>query len=311
MPWSAWIQSPEEESTRSPVRSAATGSPGESVQMPSPGDAEAQISEAISDVTAGLDAITEMTSGVVDAEAQQGWAPFNVGGVDSVAQAQAIWAIHWYGFSDDATRQMFPPELDGLEYGVDYGPRPDRDETSDVDAYIEYEDGLILLQAADVQGWAGEVVLTSLGASKDGTVFGTASGRASLRGDLPRPADLPPTILTSPTLPGFGGGTTIATVTGPADTTGGGTFSMSAGEMDFAVVVEPDFTFPHDEGLYNSAIRDTRNITVRLLYPRWRYWIPREPYVRLLHRGDGLGLSSNRLRQRGQTNQAGRLRGGY
>lgn len=287
MPWSEWILSPVDDRARGPVRSAATASQGQSDPLPVPGDAEVQISEAISEVIAGADATTEMNFGTINAETQQVWAPFFLGGPDTAAQAQAIWAIHWYGFNDGENRQMFPAELDDLEYGVDYAPRPDRDETTDPDAYIEYEDGLILLQPGDVQGWDGEVNLTA-SASKDGTTPWNSSGRASLRDDLPRPAALPPDILSSPTLPGFGNGITVAEVAGPTGSTGFGAFTMPAGTTDFAVVIEPDFTFPHDEGLYDSFISNTRTIHVRLLYPRWRYWKPGILPLRQYPRNDGL-----------------------
>lgn len=307
MPWSEWIQSPEESAPRSPLRTASTGSDGLSVPITSPGDAEAQISEANSEALAGLGAITEMIpDSVDDASALQQWHPTTIGSPDAIAEARLIWAIHWYGFAEGTTRQMFPPEMSGLEYGVDYGPRPDRDEMEDLDAYIEYEDGLIELQMSDVQGWDGEIELTVAEASKDGDPWTSASGRASLRDDLgSRPDEFPPAVLASAIFPGMGGGTTVAEVSGPTGTSASDTFSFGATTPGFTLVVEPDLTFPHDDGLYSGVISNARSVYARLLYPQYRYWIPggRLP-LQQKQRSDGLALRGAPSWRRRQSRQA-------
>lgn len=312
MPWSEWIQTPESLGNRFSNDDAATSVSAVETQA-APGDAATQLASVRTRTQAGENAFTERGS-FSAFNAQQQWEPHDLGNpFESSAQGIGSWLINWHGLRPGQDmRQMFPDELFDLEYGVDYAPRPDRDEFSDPDAYIEYEDGLIYIIPDDIRGWEGSVTLTVANAHHDADAWDGA-GRAYIT----VPATLAPPAssfgpIDPPIIPTYGAGSTLVSVNGPNDTTATGTFTLGPGTTDVVIVSEFDFApFPDSEGIYGTDINVARIVKWRLCYPRWRYWIPREPYVRLLHRGDGLGLSSRRLRQRGHTNQAGRLRGGY
>lgn len=317
MPWSDWIQSPETLSNRFANRSVSTGASGLDVQA-TPGDAPTQLASVRAQAESGHDAHTEARpEGNSDAiVVQQQWSPVDVGNPAlSVAQSNASWRIVWYGLRPGVdVRNMFPDPLSDLAYGVDYGPRPDRNEDEDLDAFVQYEDDGLFILAAEIQGWEGDVTLEVANGTHDLSEPWDGAGRAYLSdiAALPAPPQLPTdTVIDPPILPTYGSGATVTTVSGPNGTTGAGAFTLGAGTTDVVLVTEFDFTpFPDNASLYQADILTSATVAWRLLFPRWRYWIPREPYVRLLHRGDGLGLSSRRLRQRGHTNQAGRLRGG-
>lgn len=314
MPWSEWIQTPESLGNRFSNSDAATSANALEVQA-APGDAATQLDSVRTRTQAGENASTDRGS-FSAFNAQQQWQPHDLGNPSlSSAQATGSWLINWHGLRPGQDmRQMFPDELFDLEYGVDYAPRPDRDEFSDPDAYIEYEDGLIYMIPDDIQGWEGSVTLTVANASHVDTAEPwDGAGRAYITdaATLAPPASSFGPI-DPPIVPNYGAGTTLVSVNGPNDTTATNSFTLPAGTTDVVVVGEFEFTpFPDADGIYSTDINMSRVVKWRLLFPRWRYWIPREPYVRLLHRGDGLGLSSRRLRVRGNTNQAGRLRGGY
>ena len=71
--------------------------------------------------------------------------------------------------------------------------------------------------------------------------------------------------------------------------------------------------FGNDTELPTGFLQSTIDASCDIALPRWRYWKPdtSPSWVRLLHRGDGLGMNTRRLRGRGSSHQAGRLRGSY
>lgn len=202
-------------------------------------------------------------------------------------------------------RNWFPAQLQALEYGVDYGPRPDRNEATDDDAYIEYEAGPNVdlgwsMPSVEIQPLA---VADDLSQPADGTGVGTLEVLATAY-----PSDAPGTdIGTMPV------GAVIRTVSVGE----GGTFTPDppAFSSFSFVIATSGIDIPVNThigwGVTLSALP-----AQSIRSPRWRYWIPEgatptRTWVRLLHRGDGLGMSVKRLRGGADTHQAGRLRASY
>lgn len=188
-------------------------------------------------------------------------------------------------------RNWFPDEMNDLEYGVDYGPRPDRDEMEDDDAYIEYEPGFDSTRV----GWQG---IAQLDYSASTPFDGSATGELRLESAW-TPPDLPVPM------PGEAGetwwsdaGTFLGGYTGD-DASGPGSPIIFGDDLpdadEFAIVLStPVFSGglpafgPGDVWVQQQAVKANVQVDVMVQYPRFRYWIPGILPLRQYPRNDGL-----------------------
>lgn len=304
MPWSDWIDNADEVwnvfdraqvgTTSNGEASGPHGTPA-STLLPIARDQAMAFSGAISQPTSGAGAFQSLLY-------QQYSDDFSSEGAGASA-VRGI-GIAYYNI-DGYQRTTFPALLYTLTYGVDYVENPT---TGDI---IEYEDGTFEVLPSDVLGWlaAGTLTVTAAGKLSGPLTF---SGRSAVIDDAPPPTtvDIDPPITVTP-----GSGTTVAEVDGPAGTSATGSISLGAGVSSWRLLTEGFFdNFGDDPDLPTGKVEFAQGVKLSVHLPRWRYWKP-EPdvvsHVRLLHRGDGLGMSPRRLRTGGTTNQSGRLRGSY
>lgn len=321
MPWSDWIQSePYERVT--PARYAALTQSGNGVAG---GSLDEVMADSASVLYSTTEAITTVYGQSVLSSANGASRAEDANDIGTpgawhggVIQTQSV---SWFdtGNLDLATwREWFPDELFDLTEGVDYVVRPDRTGTED-DAFIQYEDGV-----GELEGWSGH----SFGqvTSNAGT-YEPRHATAKWRLLSPSPTvpaippvdgsvDAPPLVLTP------SAGAPIAQILN-ATTVGGFTpgvsvdLTITGAVTEFAVLMVTDESsdIPFTDG---DSYTHEWNVTGLMLsaralvrLPRWRYWVPGDSWVKLKNRGDGLGMSTKRLRGRGTSNQAGRLRGSY
>ena len=184
-------------------------------------------------------------------------------------------------------RNWFPDEMNDLEYGVDYGPRPDRNEMEDEDAYIEFEPGFDSTRV----GWQGIAQIDWAGATPDGP----ASGELRLESSW-TPPDLPIPM------PGDAGelwwsdaGTFLGGYTGD-DASGPGSPIVFGDDLpddeEFAIVLTtPVFSggiTPGTSWVRQQRVQTTMQVDALIQYPRFRYWIPGILPLRQYPRNDGL-----------------------
>jgi len=195
-------------------------------------------------------------------------------------------------------RNWFPSPLNDLTEGVDYVPRPDRT-WADQDVYVEYGSG-----ANQHQGWQmGAITIPALSG-------GGVTGSLGLELNTAVPSGIDATIGVDDMAPFPSPGPAFVTWTE------GAAFTVTPPDpgaaLSFSIIpaiTVGDVPF----GQYAIHVPAPQNIQL-VRSPQWRYWIPGPDvpsHVRLLHRGDGLGMNPLRLRMGGTTNQAGRLRGSY
>ena len=186
----------------------------------------------------------------------------------------------------DTQRANWSPLLDTLEWGVDYGPRPDRNE-NDPDAYVQYADG-----PNEHEGWnfgaitVGQV-FTNFGASSAVMNVGLEPN-TNYPGNVDQPIGpfpgMPPNVYAT-----WGtNAATGSTFPGPADPGPVKQFSLYA-----------DITSYAGTGLVSFGSRQDV-VRMRVLQPAWRYWIPGDAPVafpiRQKQRNDGLGRGVVRAR---------------
>lgn len=203
------------------------------------------------------------------------------------------------GWADE--RNWFPDPLYGLEYGVQFGIRPDRTGSED-DAYVEYEDGTSTRTDWVITGTPQ--VTNNTGFPTGGITWtwslGVTTGTSYVLG-TGNPIGYP------------GAGSVFATIdhTTPAGTAlpsvpdmgQASSFFISA-QLD-AVSLATDFQLLLAAELPRPFFRATQ--------PRWRYWIPGEVApkpLRQRQRDDGLGLSPARWRA-GRSRQSSNRWSGY
>jgi hypothetical protein len=217
----------------------------------------------------------------------------------SEQQAIAWWDLAVTGYPD--WRNWFPPELDDLVEGVDYTVRPDRT-VDDPDAYIEYEpDGV-----AEFLGWNGVgYVACNNPLAADGT-----SVDLVLNVGFAKPAPGGNTWMTT--------GTHLTTLSTPGNTQSPTASLAAPVGLNTSVALAATLaaggdTYATDPtwDYVSQFFHPDANVTALVRLPRWRYWKPSQPHVRMKQRGDGLGTSVRRMRGGGTTRQAGRLRGSW
>lgn len=190
----------------------------------------------------------------------------------------------------EAFRDLFPAALGLLIDNVDYSQRPDRT-NYDNDPYVQYES----TDPNTIAGWD----MPDLGIKwlNDGSTFGgfrtaTPSPDSQLQVELHTGLTVPAIGAGNAIFPGEGSGTILAIVT--ADTY----YNSSTGVPDMIVPVadpgpvptvgifvsEPKYdTHPYVAGLGYEVSGSAEpygallNPRVRIIYPRYRYWIPGIP----------------------------------
>lgn len=240
-------------------------------------------------------------------------------------------------------RVWFPALLTELEYGVDYGVIPGKNELTDDDAYVQYEDTTNTLI-----GWQPWEVRLSV----DHTTF---AGGIAPPPALPQPAAAGLALGVGAALPTtaddlwrndyYGSALWEAPVAEVLSNVGAGEWvepltldlaaAVPASQTSFTAMLQPqvlhsDFSGwvlpnePQDGGgdgdgwassfrqffaLYHSDPArglDPPSALYRFQMPRWRYWIPGELPLRQRQRDDGLALAP--LRQRDRTSRQRSIR---
>ena len=177
--------------------------------------------------------------------------------------------------------QALPAEMFPLTEGVDYGPIPGSDPL-DPFRFVEYEG-----PAYQYIGWAwpnGDPYIShQAGAITPGTL------------KMLTPSAVPDGY-PSGAIDGFStnpGGTTFASFTGAEGVGAGLGTPPNPGPVDRFVI---NAVLDADPGVFNELdITIPRDPVVTVRPPRFRYWIPTLAPLRLMQRGDGLGMGSSRL----------------
>lgn len=276
MPWSEWITPAPALGGGELPGGVLSGHRGESVGFAAPEDAigaartaaTAGTAEASSDrvIPLSAPAISDELAAIPPGESLYF-------GTVGRQQAWRFYSATQAGIPD--VRNWFPPEMDDLEYGVDYGPRPDRDEDTDEDAYVQYEDGDAVLL-----GWQGIATL-NLSVSPDADV---RSAEIVATIDWPMPLETPIIGEPVPTATSYydeTGGVPVVSLTDGSDGDTSGPVDITAyltGLDEFALFARTtgNPTVVLDGDNYSSTWAATPFFDVRALiqYPRFRYWIP-------------------------------------
>ncbi|MDR6861985.1 hypothetical protein [Phycicoccus sp. 3266] len=204
-------------------------------------------------------------------------------------------------------RESFPWELNDLEYGVDYTEIPG---TSD---YVVWEDGNTASQVSDFDSWDGYLTLTitqaTIGTDQLTDLHVLTSVQAANVAWPTEPYFEPNDPVFTNTA--FSGNVVLEFV-GAAGLDNTAAFRTVERKMQVVTEVAHGSLPLVSEQVVGIA-QTTFNISLHMAPPRFRYWKPdtKKSWVRLLHRGDGLGVTPKRLRTGGATHQAGRLRGSY
>lgn len=219
-------------------------------------------------------------------------------------------------------RDWAPDELDALEYGVDYGPRPDRDESEDLDAFIQYMDGVDSTRT----GWEGYGVIEFWASDPpDEPVAGEFRLEMwtppVLPEEMPGPIDSLPWSYSDPVTGSPVGGTFLGGWNGvESDTPDEDPIVFSSSipdEEEFAIVLLTA-PFPLEDGPAggyppgtvwgrHQAVNSPSVVVNALIqYPPWRYWIPGRLPLRQRQRDDSLALGSPR--QGKKTSRQGSIR---
>lgn len=276
MPWSEWITPAPALGGGELPGGVLSGHRGEVDGFATPEDAVAAARTAMTAGTAGStsDRVIPLSAPAIANELA--FIPPGESLYFAAAARQQAWRFYsaaQAGIPD--VRDWFPPEMDDLEYGVDYGPRPDRDEDTDEDAYVQYEDGDAVLL-----GWQGAATMT-LSVSPD-TDVRSAEIVATI--DWPIPLETPIIGTPVPTATSYydeTGGVPVLSIEDGSDGDSSGPVDITAylaGLDEFALFVRAtgNPTVVLDDGEYTSAWVATPFLDVRALiqYPRFRYWIP-------------------------------------
>ena len=198
-------------------------------------------------------------------------------------------------------RNLIPNLLSTLEYGKDWGQIPDRP-----GEFVEYEPG----DNTPVSTRGPSIFFISLTVS-NGDAPADASGVEWALGVVTGAVAPPPIAVTGyqgiPSSEWPGIGTVFATGSAvAAGTDYRAAFPDITGATD--IFLSARISSPPPDGWTENA---SFNIGVpRLTYqmPRWRYWIPRKPPLRLRQRDDNLSLNAGRTRNRASRQTTNRLR---
>lgn len=322
MPWSEWIQSdPYERGTfaryKAVTQSGNTAYTG--------GESALDVISEAQSALYSTDAVTtvygQLAGANPGASRSEGASPdLDDVWTGGVVQTQSV---AWFDTGDlelATWREWFPPEFNDLTEDVDYGLRPDRTGSED-DAFIEYEDGV-----GEIDHWSAfaSARIVANDASYDPPRHATVRWR--LLSPAPAVPAVPPTggstsappmvLLPSAgspvaemlnvTLVGFPSAIPVEAIV-DGSVTEFAILMVTDESSDIPSSDPTDSHYTHEWGA--TGLPAAAAAFVRL--PRWRYWIPGSSHVRLLHRGDGLGMNPRRLRTGGNTHQSGRLRGSY
>lgn len=212
-------------------------------------------------------------------------------------QQRIYYLAGWAGMS--TRHHGFVPELlRGGVQGVDFDTIPGVD-PDDPDQFVQWEDGSV----TEAQAWVGTITGFHGGytpGSALGIIFDDYLGR------------------NDPTLPAWSQtypDAVIPNSTGAQQDFAYDFVKATSGDAELAVVLDPGMGEPalttSSPAAGGFGVQGSfTELALRLLMPRWRYWVPGDVPLRQRQRDDGLGLSSARWR-RGRSLQASNRWKGY